>query len=93
MCDQKQLPGFSVWAAPHHPAAPRECSFYPIYKSRIIKLKLEATLMVHGDEPAGCCLRDKDIPVALRSFHTWREASVQSQRLGVVKGLYRDAGT
>lgn len=31
--------------------------------------------MVRGDEPAGCCLWDKYMPVALRSFHTWPEAS------------------
>lgn len=48
--------------------------------------------MLSGDEPAGCCLRDKDTPVALRSFHTWPEASY-GQRLGVVKGLDRDTGT
>lgn len=75
------------------PAAPRECSFCPIYKSRIIKLKSRQFLMVHGDEPAGYCLQDKDTPVALRSFHTWPETSIQSQRLGVVKRLYRDTGS
>lgn len=43
ICDRKQSPGFSVGGQPPiTPAEPRECNLYQIYKSRIIKLMLEA---------------------------------------------------
>ena len=43
--------------------------------------------MVRGDEPAGCCpVRDEATPSALRPFHTWPEASTQSQNVEVWSG-------
>lgn len=82
-----------MWAAPHHPSSTQGVQLLSDLQKQDDKTEVGGVfLMLHGDEPAGCCLRDKDTPVALRSFHTWPEASY-GQRLGVVKGLDRDTGT